>query len=454
MPPTNHLTRRRFLAQASTASASVLATPHFGWSSTASGNAPSHDLRIAAFGAGGRAWGNISSMSDVQDVTLDAVAEVDSERLDKVSKTFPKTTIYSDWRQLLDKEAKNLDAVLVATPDHMHAPISMAAMQLGLHVYCEKPLTRTVHEARALRNAAAEYQLVSQMGNQLASNSANRTPIRLLQERCIGDVVSVHSTNPKTWGRMTPLPKGSDPVPKPLDWDLWLGVGKKRPFVKNEFHPSHWRKRIGFGTGTLGDMGCHLFHPWFHGLGLTAPTQVISLGEGPVDRDSWPTNCKVQYTFAGNDITGKKPFTATWYDGSQTIPPDVTDAVGGRSKLPSSGTIVLGTEGALLIPHGGAARYGLFRDGIFSTDPIERDPDLNHYGVFARAIREGGDPPLSNFERSGPLTETVLLGTIAIRLPGQTLAWDPTTLSFPNSKAATDLVKDHPYRKGWQIQGL
>ncbi|MEM7145994.1 MAG: Gfo/Idh/MocA family oxidoreductase [Verrucomicrobiota bacterium] len=453
MAPTT-LTRRRFLTQSTATAAAALATPHFGWASTASGKPPSTDLRIASFGANGRAWANITGMTGVDNVTLTAVAEVDASRLDKLSESLPDTTVYTDWRKLLDQESNHLDAVLVSTPDHMHAPISMAAMQLGLHVYCEKPLTRTVYESRALRKFAADNNVVTQMGNQLSSTGANRTPIRLLQERAVGDILSIHSTNPKSWGRMSALPTGNDPVPDSLDWNLWLGVGQDRPFVHDEFHPRNWRKRIGFGTSTLGDMGCHIFHPWFHGLDLDAPTQVTSLGQGPVDAHSWPTDCKVQYTFAGNKITGNKPFTATWYDGTQSIPTDVTNAVGGAEKLPNSGSIVLGTEGALLIPHGGVARYGLFHDGIFCTEPIAREPDLNHHGVFARAIREGGDPPLSNFDKSGPLTETVLLGTIAIRLPGQTLEWDPTSLTFPNSTEATALVKDAPYRKGWEVAGL
>jgi predicted dehydrogenase len=455
MPTPSSLSRRRFLSQSAAASAaSVLATPYLGWSSTASGEAPSKDLRVASFGANGRAWGDITDITRIDNVTLVAVAEVDTDRLDKLSKTFPDTTVYTDWRELLDREGKNLDAVVVATPDHMHAPISMAAMQLGINVYCEKPLARTLHEARALREFAVESKLITQMGNQLSSGAANRTPARLLQERVVGDILSVHSINPKSWGRMNPLPDRTDPVPKNLDWNLWLGVGKERPYLKGEFHPTNWRRRIGYGTGTLGDMGCHIYHPWFKGLGLKAPTSITSLGKGPVDAFNWPTNCKVQYTFPGNDLTGNKPFLFTWYDGSQTPPPEVAEVLGGARFIPSSGSVVIGTEGALTIPHGGAARYGIFRDGVFSTDPIEREADLHHHGVFARAIREGGTPPISNFAYSGWMTEAVLLGNVAIRLPGETLNWDADTLTFPGNREATALVKEAPYRDGWQIKGL
>jgi predicted dehydrogenase len=453
-PKNSSLTRRRFLAHSAAAIASTLAAPYLGWVSTASGAAPSKDLRVASFGANGRAWGDITSMTRVENTTLVAVAEVDSQRLDKLSASFPKTTVYNDWRQLLDQEAKNLDAVLVATPDHMHAPISMAAMQLGLHVYCEKPMARTLHEARTLRNFAADHHLVTQMGNQVSSASGNRTPVRLLQERIVGDILSVHSINPKSWGRMSPLPGGSDPVPEGLDWDLWLGVGKERPYLKGEFHPSNWRRRIGYGTGTLGDMGCHIYHPWFMGLDLRAPSSIASLGNAPVDEFSWPTNCKVQYTFPGNKITGKKPYTFTWYDGSQRPPAELAEALGDPKNMPKSGSVVIGTEGILTIPHGGSSRYGIFRDGIRSEDPIEPEPSSDHHAGFANAIRGEGDAPISNFDYSGWMTEAVLLGNVAIRVPGETLQWDGDNLAFPGNKKANALVKEAPSRHGWEIKGL
>jgi predicted dehydrogenase len=446
--------RRRFLTRGAAAASATLAAPYIGWTSTASGKAPSKDLRVASVGANNRAWADISGMMKVPNTTLVAVAEVDSSRTANVVKNFPDTTLYTDWRELLDKEGKNLDALVVATPDHMHAPISMAAMQLGINVYTEKPLARTLHEARAMREFAADNKLVTQMGNQISSATSNRTPVRLLRERAIGDILSVHSINPKSWGRMTPLPDRSDPVPDGLDWDLWLGVGKQRPYLKGEFHPTNWRRRIGYGTGTLGDMGCHIYHPWFMGLDLRAPSSIASLGNAPVDEFSWPTNCKVQYTFPGNKITGKNPFTFTWYDGSERPPAEVAEALGDPKNMPKSGSVVIGTEGILTIPHGGSSRYGIFRDGIRSEDPIEPEPSSDHHAGFANAIRGEGDAPISNFAYSGWMTEAVLLGNVAIRLPGQTLQWDGKNLAFPGNKKANALVKEAPSRHGWEIKGL
>ncbi len=448
--------RRNFLK---TATAGAIAAPYIGWKTTANG-APSGNIRYVAFGTNGRAWGNISSMAGVNNATLVAAAEIDLRRADKVGKGFPEAKIYQDWRELLEKEANNFDVAVVATPDHMHAPISMSAMQLGKHCYCEKPLTRTLHEARTLREYAAANNITTQMGIQVGSGQGNKTSVKWLREGIVGKVKSVHSMIGKSWGSMKPLPDRVDEVPGTLDWDGWIGVGKKRSYITGEFHPSQWRKRIGFGTGTLGDMGCHIYHPWFQGLNQPVTLSVTSHGVGIVDGDSWPVNGKVHHKMKGNDQSDGD-FDFTWYDGNQFPDQWVIDALGGVTKngdgkdvhnVPRNGSVVIGTTGALVIPHGGMPT--LFRDGkkVDETpDPAEAG---SHHKDFVAHIRgETSEKPVANWDYAGPMSEAVLLGTVAQQLAGKELVWDDATAKFTNSEEANALVHD-TYREGWEVKGI
>lgn len=442
--------RRRFLK---TTAGTALAAPWIGWKSTASGEAPSKDLRFANFGAGGRAWSDLTAMDGVDNTTLVAAADVDTVRSAKFHETYPDTPFYTDWRKLLDEKAKEIDAVVIGTPDHMHAPIAMAAMQLGKHVYAEKPMSRTLLEARRLREFAAENKLVTQMGNQLASGSGNRTAVRLLREGVVGKVKEVHSMNPKSWGSMSPLPDTAEEPPETLSWNDWIGVGKMRPFIPREFAPGQWRKRIGFGTGTLGDMGCHIYHTWFMGLNNPVTLSVTSHGPAPIDDDSWPLNAKVHHRMKGNDQT-TGDFDFTWYDGTQLTPEHVAKAVGAVENVPRSGSVVIGTNGALAIPHGGAGIPSIYRDGVLSDETIEPEPSDNHHGNFADAIRgDISEKPRCNFDYSGPMTEAVLLGCVAMRLHGKTLEWDDAAGAFKGSDAANAMIHD-TYREGWEVKGL
>lgn len=442
--------RRRFLK---TTAGTALAAPWIGWKSTASGEAPSKDLRFANFGAGGRAWSDLTAMDGVDNTTLVAAADVDTVRSAKFHETYPDTPFYTDWRKLLDEKAKEIDAVVIGTPDHMHAPIAMAAMQLGKHVYAEKPMSRTLLEARRLREFAAENKLVTQMGNQLASGSGNRTAVRLLREGVVGKVKEVHSMNPKSWGSMSPLPDTAEEPPETLSWNDWIGVGKMRPFIPREFAPGQWRKRIGFGTGTLGDMGCHIYHTWFMGLNNPVTLSVTSHGPAPIDDDSWPLNAKVHHRMKGNDQT-TGDFDFTWYDGTQLPPEHVAKAVGAVENVPRSGSVVIGTNGALAIPHGGAGIPSIYRDGVLSDETIEPEPSDNHHGNFADAIRgDISEKPRCNFDYSGPMTEAVLLGCVAMRLHGKTLEWDDAAGAFKGSDAANAMIHD-TYREGWEVKGL
>jgi len=443
--------RRSFLKTG----AAVASAPWIGWQSTGYTGPPSKNLRFVCFGSNGRAWGDITSMAAVPNTTLVAVAEIDLARADKVKEAFPKAKVYQDWKKLLDQEADNFDVAIVATPDHMHAPIAMSAMQLGKHTYCEKPLTRTLHECRALRLFAAEHKLVTQMGIQVGSSSGNKTAVKWLRDGIVGKVQSVHSINPKSWGSMNPLPDRVDEVPVTLDWDGWIGVGKMHPFILREYHPSQWRKRLGFGTGTLGDMGCHIYHPWFQGLDQPVPLKVTSLGPGPVDADSWPINSKIHYLMKGNESHGGK-FDFTWYDGTQKPGLEVAKSVGDAANIPKSGSVVIGSEGTLTIPHGGSGAPVLYKNGLRVPDNETPDPveGSSHHGQFADYIRgDSREKPIANWDYAGPLTEAVLLGTVATRIPGETLQWEAAKLRFANSDPANELIRQ-PYRKGWAVRGL
>ncbi|MCP4888866.1 MAG: Gfo/Idh/MocA family oxidoreductase [Planctomycetaceae bacterium] len=448
---TRQLTRRSFLVS-SAASAGVLTLPLVPRRSAA--QAPSMRLRVASFGAARRAWANITGIMSVSNTELVAVAEVDDRHLRQVRSRYPDTKVYKDFRRLLDGEAKNLDAVVIGTPDHMHAAMAMHAMQAGLHVYCEKPLTRTLHEARTLRNYAEENGIITQMGNQRAQGDLNQTTVRALRSGIVGTVREIHCMQAKTWGSMQPLRSATAP-PKDLDWDLWIGVRPSRPYVAEEFHPRMWRSRLGFGCGNLGDMGCHIFHPWFMGLDVGPPLTVKSFGPGPANAVSWPTDVRVRWEFDGTKLSGGKPFTVTWHDGGQSPPDDVAKAVGGRKNLIDSGSIIIGSAGSLIAPHGrGAVRF--FVEGVEEKNAFELIKGSNdHHGNFTDAIRgqNGVKQPLCHFGYSAPMAEAVLVGTYAVRLPGDKLFWNAKELQFTNSESANNLVREK-YRKGWEVAGL
>ncbi|MCF6313424.1 MAG: Gfo/Idh/MocA family oxidoreductase [Verrucomicrobiales bacterium] len=443
--------RRKFLKATA---GSALAFPFIGWKTAARGAGPNDTVHLASFGAGGRAWADLKEFSKHPSVKVVALTDLDASRALNARKAFPAAKFYGDWKEMLDKEGKNFICAGVGTPDHMHAPMAMSAMQLGKHVYCQKPLTRTLHEARALREYAAANNIVTQMGTQVASSAGNQTAAAWLQKKLIGDVISVHSMNPKSWGSMDPLPKRKDEIPAGLNWDAWIAGAPMRDYIKGEYHPSQWRKRLDFGTGTLGDMGCHIYHPWFMGLNTPTPLSVKSLGPGPVDGDSWPINSKVEYEFAGNDLSGGKPFMFTWYDGNQKTPVEVATAVGGEMNIPRSGSVVIGTDGAMAIPHGGGGIPRLFSDSKFEKAEIEQIPAGNHFNDWIDVIKSGEGKPLSNFAYSGPMSEAVLLGTVATRLPGEKLLWDDAAAKFTNSDPANALAKGYDYRKGWEVKGL
>jgi len=408
---------------------------------------PSETLNHASFGANGMALSDIGSLTASKHVNLVAVADVDLARTAEVRKRFPNARIYQDWRELLDKE-KNLNSVNVSTPDHMHAVITMRAMQQGLHVYTQKPLTQTIYEARQLTRVARERKLVSQMGIQIHSNAVHRTVVATIQAGAIGKVREVHSWSGKHWGDRGARPERKDPVPANLSWDGWLGIAAERPYLAGYYHPGNWRKRLDFGTGTFGDMGCHILDPVFGSLALTAPISVRSESGAP-NADSWGLDCQVQYIFPGTRFAVDR-LALNWYDGNARPPANVQALLGKDRKLHDQGSIYIGSDGILYSPY--IAAPVLLPAERFRDYKFPNPGGQNHYLQFVEACRGNGQTSTA-FDYSGPLTESVLLGCLATRFPQQTLEWNAAQLQVTNVKEANNYVRRR-YRKGWEVEGL
>jgi predicted dehydrogenase len=392
------------------------------------------------------AGADINSLTASKNLKLIAVAEVDDARVGDIKKKFPECRIYKDYRILLDKE-KDLNSVNVSTPDHMHAPIAMRAMNRGLHVYGQKPLTQTIYEARRLTEVAAEKKLITQMGIQIHSHPVHKLVVKLVQEGAIGKVKEVHSWSGKSWGDTAPKPDKKDPVPAGFDWDLWLGVASERPFIGGGYyHPGNWRKRLDFGTGTFGDMGCHILDPVFNSLGVGNPSSIRSELPGPNDYN-WSLDVQVKYIFPGTKFT-TDTVALTWYNGNSRPPEEVRKLVPG--KLNDQGSVYIGEKGVLYSPYIAAPVLlpaDQFKD--FKAPEVKGD---NHYLQFVEAVRGNGQTS-APFSYSGPLTEMVLLGCLATRFPKTDLKWDTKAVKVTNNDKANEFVRK-PYRKGHEVEGL
>lgn len=409
---------------------------------------PSFRLRHASFGAAGMAWSDLTQIANCKNVEIVAICDVDLSRMGEAKKRFPQARYYQDWRELLEKEARNIDSVNVSTPDHMHAPIGVSAMQLGKHVYGQKPLAHEIFEVRRMTEMAHQKRVVTQMGIQIHSNAYYRLAVRLVQDGAIGKIKEVHSWCNKSWGDVTDRPDRIDAIPVDLDWNLWLGVCAERSFIGGEYyHPGNWRKRLDFGTGTLGDMGCHIFDPVFESLGLSAPNSVRSEGPAP-NRWNWALNGKVIYTFRGTKRTAGKTLPVTWYDGSAQPNADVIALIEGE-EFPEAGSIFIGTKGVMLLPH--FSLPTLFPRATFKDFKFPHVKGLKHWEQFVEACR-GNDKTTADFAYAGPLTEAILLGDIAARFPQTTLEWNSRKMKF-NVMQANQYVR-REYRRGWAVPGL
>ncbi len=417
---------------------------------------PSEKLNIASIGAGGRA---LDDLDGLKSENIVALCDVDLNAAAAAFKRFPQARRYRDFRQMLADMDRQIDAVLVAAPDHIHAPASMAAIKLGKHVYCEKPLTRTVHEARALSNAAKQKRVVTQMGNQGMEFEGNRLINEWISAGAIGQVREVHAWSDRPthkgarqlyWAQGIERPRQTPPVPAHLDWDLWLGPAPYRPY-----HPAYvpfaWRGWWDFGSGGLGDMGIHNIAPIFSALKLGAPTSV-SASSTPVYEETLPLASVVHYDFpARGDMP---PVTLHWYDGG-LLPPRPAELEIGRELNKEDGVLFAGDEGMLLVDGWGGHSPRLIPEAkmqAFQRPPRTLPRSIGHYREWIEAAKGNKNvKPRSDFaDFAGPLTEAVLLGTVSVRLGGRKLLWDSPNLKVTNVPEANKLLH-YEYRQGWTL---
>ncbi len=427
--------RRRDFLRVSAAGAAAISSGVWSQLDAQDSTSPNEKLNIGCVGTANRAAADIGG---VQGENIVAICDVDKNYLTRASQKFPNARKYADYREMIAKEADKLDAVVVGTADHSHAPASIRAIRAGLHVYCEKPLTHTVQEARIIAEAAKKQGLATQMGTQIHAGDNYRRVVEVIQSGAIGDVTEVHVWVGKAWGGGE-RPEGGQEPPATLDWDLWLGPAPVRPYWPGKYHPANWRRWWDFGTGTLGDMACHYMDLPFWALKLRHPTSCEAEGP-PVHPETCPLGMIVRFEFPQRDDMAACKLT--WYDGNM-IPKQVAG-----EKVPGSGVMFVGSEGMMF------ANYGSYR--LFPTDkfasykpPAPSIPkSIGHHAEWIKACKDGS-PTTCNFDYSGALTESVLLGNVAYRA-GQKLDWDAKNLKATNCPEADKYITKQ-YRAGWEV---
>ncbi len=415
---------------------------------------PGEPLRFAFIGSGGRGGANLKEFYDLGERIV-ALCDVDRGHLDEAVRTVkercPDVRTYQDYREMLAAES-DLDAVVVSTPDHMHGAAAIAAMQRGCHVYVEKPLVRTVWEARRFAEVAAAHGVMTQMGNNGNGTDAQRRKIEILQSGVLGDISEIHvSTDRPIWPQGIYRPEGSDPVPAGLDWNAWLGIAPERPFKKDVYHPFKWRGWFDFGTGAMGDIACHSMSFFFRGLGLGPVLTAETIRSTPKFPETYP--CATTVKLVVRSARQRQPVTIFWYDGS-TKPADEVcpEVIATWRSMPLGGVLILGSQGKMMndaVCMNGEPRFRGFAQHDATRDlPVSLPRVQGHHWEFAQAIR-GGATPFSHSDHAVPLTEMVLLGCISQQVEGE-LRWDARAGRFTNSAAANALLK--PFvRDGWTI---
>jgi predicted dehydrogenase len=438
------ISRRKFLGRTAAAAGGAITILPAHVLGGAGQTPPSEQLNVAGIGAGGQAADDLDRVARNSNIV--ALCDVDDERAAESFNRWPKATRYKDFRVMLEKE-KGIDAVVVATPDHFHAVAAMAAMELGKHVYVEKPMAHSIYEVRKLMEAARKHKVATQMGNQGHSFRGCRMLRAWIEDGAIGDVREVHCwTNRPTWPQGIDRPTDTPPVPPTLDWDIWLGPAPVRPY-NPAYAPRNWRGWIDFGCGALGDMGCHILDGSFWALNLGAPVRVSSESSG-ANGETFPKWSVIRYEFPQR---GKMPpVTLTWYDGGK-MPPRPEELETGRKMGDSDG-------GALLVGEKGKIVTGTYGNGVriipeekmqaYKQPEKETTRLPDHHENWLLACK-GGEPAVSNFDYAGPLTEMVLLGNIVL-LAGQPIEWDAQNARIPNVPGAEQYLH-RAYRDGWTL---
>jgi hypothetical protein len=456
------LSRRDFLKRTSvaTGTAAALSFPFVG--NVLGAN---EKVNVACIGVGGKGDSDSSDAASCG-ANIVAICDVDDDTLSRKSKQFPQARRVTDYRKLLETLDKDFDAVTVSTPDHNHGLAAAGALARGKHVFCQKPLTQTVYEARMLRRLAGEKKLATQMGNQGSAESGLRRAVEVVQAGVIGKPTELHVwTNRPIWPQGIDRPSGSDPVPPTLNWDAWLGPAPERPFKKDVYHTFKWRGWYDFGTGALGDMACHTVNMPFRALKLGYPTAVELELASRVYPETFPLTSRIRFEFPERE--GLPPLKFWWYDGNPTsafkpIRPnaDVTkEIVSTLGKLPESGALIVGDKGKLFSPDDYGASFFVAMKGQDeltrgdSHDACKAVPQTiprspGHMQEWFRMMKEG-TPAYSNFDIAAYLTEIILLGCIALRTgEGVKMDWDGPGMKSPNLPEAEKFVLRHN-RQGW-----
>lgn len=403
-------------------------------------------LRTAHIGIGGMGAEDLQSIASHQSVDVVALCDVDNKNLEAAHLIYPDAKIFKDYRVMLKKMSSDIDAVIVSTPDHTHAPASIMAMQMDKPVYCQKPLTHYVSEAREMRDLAEQKNLVTQMGIQVHSFYDYKLATLLIQSGIIGKVHTVKAWTDRNFGYDGPAPKGNDPVPDSLDWNLWLGTSSERPYKEKYYHPGVWRKLVDYGCGTLGDMGVHIFDTPYNALTLDVPLTIKNKCRKP-NGYGFPESNSVTYTFRGTPYT-TDTLTWIWSDGPGSPLDKKYLELPNKNKLPLQGAMFIGEKGRLLLPHFMEKPKHIVNGEYKEIDIKKYDPNntlgnrLNdyklaspkHYHQFVDACL-GKDKVSAPFSYSSRLTETILLGLIAGRFPDKTLTWDSINAKFKEDEA-------------------
>ena len=452
MKTTIRYSRRQFLSAAASTAFAFQFVPSRVWGAN-------ERINVAGIGAGGKGASDVAGAAK-HGANIVALCDVDERRAGGTFKKFSKAKRYKDFRVMLEKQ-KDIDAVTVSTPDHVHAVAAMAAMKLGKHVYCQKPLTHSIHEARMLTKAAAEGKLVTQMGNQAHAGEPIRRAVEVVRAGLIGKVTEAHVwTNRPIWRQGMAMPEKGQDVPENLDWDSWVGPAEMRPFNHDPadgwggfYHPFNWRGFWDFGCGARGDMACHNLDPIYWALEPGYPTEIELMdGEAFGDAPMYVQNTTVRFHFAAD---GERPaFDLYWHDGGNK--PDRPEELPEGENLPNQGGLYIGTKGKLyaagdsrnfpkLLPEATNKEYGR------PEQQIERSADGHHKEWYLACTGEKPyDFPKCNFSYAAPFTEMILLGCIAQRVGGK-LEYDPKTMTFKGRKDATDLITKE-YREGWDFK--
>ncbi|MCA9058722.1 MAG: Gfo/Idh/MocA family oxidoreductase [Planctomycetaceae bacterium] len=431
--------RRQFL-QTSMIGAAALAAP-----AIVRGQNLNSRLQLAGIGCEGKGWSDISEMASHEKAVYVGFCDVDLGRTEKARQLNPEAPVCQDYRELLESLGDKVDAVTVSTPDHMHAFIGLDCMRRGKHVYCQKPLTHNVWEARQMALQAKKSNVITRLGNQIHSHRFYRTAVQVIQSGAIGKVKEVRSWCAATGhGKSFHISRPENPVapPETVNWDLWVGVAPMRPYGDwKVYHPWGWRDWQDFGNGALGDFGCHILDPVYTALKINQAPLDFEADHTGMNGEVWPAQTTVRYTFPGTELTVGDTFAISWNDGGR-LPSTSGSHVPATERIPASGSLFIGEKASLVLPHVGAPK-------IYPEATIEEADDQNHYHGWIDGCLTGQQPS-DGFDYGGPLTEAVLLGNIAVRYRGTRLSWDAAAMRITNHEEANQWLR-REYREGWEI---